>query len=150
MSQQFYQKFLSFFSGFIILLFMFVAAAEFLFFYSSTGNILFYYSYLLILGVSCLYGFRYYLSFRGFKETLAQGLYFPNSNNEKALNPVSKPLNMEVEDLPLKACLLYRNFHSFDYVSKALKLGHGEQARRELIKGLDILLKEHKEKVVST
>lgn len=124
---------------------MFLIGAEFMFFYSLSGDFIFYYSSIGVFGSLIVYTAKYYQEFQGFRETLSQGLYFPNSNNEKVLDPISKPLDMEVEDLPLKACLLYRNGHSFEHVSKALGLGHSEQARGELVKGLDTLLKEHKE-----
>jgi hypothetical protein len=109
---------------------MSLIGAEFMFFYSLSGNFIFYYGSIGVFAITIIYASKYYREFKGFRETLAQGLYFPNSNNHKPFQKtISKSLEMEVEDLPLKACLLYRNSHSFDYVSKALKLGHTEKAR---------------------
>lgn len=61
-----------------------------------------------------------------------------------------EPLNIEVEDVALKACLYYRNGASYEDIKRNLSLSHPEQAKRLLIRGLDFLLKnynEHNEKV---
>jgi len=58
-TQEVYEKFLSFFSAFIILVAMFVLAAEFLFFYNLTQNMILYYGYCVILVFALFCGIRY-------------------------------------------------------------------------------------------
>ncbi len=141
MSQQFYERFVSLFFGFIILLMLAFVTVELILFYFSMQNIIFYYAYLGMLLSDFFYFIKYYLWFRDFRETLSQGLLFPSKNEE-----ISNLESLEIkglEDTPLKACLSYRNGATFDEITEFLGLSHPTQAKRELIKGLDILLKFH-------
>lgn len=137
MSQQFYDKFLDFFRGFIIIVFMFVVSAELLFFYSWNQNMIFYYGYVGMLVIACFYAIRYYLQFRSFKENI--NLYVPISNK-------IEPLEIEgLTDIPLKVCLYYRNGASLRDIQEDLKLGCPIQSKKLLIKGLDKLLRFYNE-----
>ena len=71
-----------------------------------------------------------------FRENL--NLFLPE-NTEKQL----EPLNMEIEDLPVKVCLLYRNGASLTDIKGDFRLSHPTQVRRKLVEGLDILLKSY-------
>lgn len=72
-----------------------------------------------------------------------QDMFDQNISNLKQNVELNKPLEMEVEDLSLKACLYYRNGCSFMQICYKLGLGREPQsAKRLVIKGLDILLKE--------
>lgn len=143
MSEQFYERFLSLFFGFVVLLTLIVVTIDLFFFYFSTQNIVFYYAYLVTL-VSCLvYFIRYFLQFRDFQANL--GLLFPfNSPRSESL----PRLEIEVEDVALKVCLYYRNGGSFSDIKTHLGFSHTQQVKRELLKGLGFLLRfydEHKE-----
>jgi hypothetical protein len=117
------------------------ATTEFLIVYLSTGNMIFYYCYLATLFFALFYGLRLYRKYVDFRQNLY--LFLPNSS-EKQLEPLE--MNLEDQDIPLKVCLYYRNGATFEEIKQNLNLSHPTQARRELIKGLDILLKEHGEK----
>lgn len=145
MSEVFYEKFMSFMLGFLVLTFMVLIASEFLFYYTTQGNIIFYYGYIITVTALCLYGIRYYLSFRNFKENLY--LLIPNPNSEKPI----EPLNMDLNNKALEVCLYYRNGATLSQIERNLGLTHGTQMRRLMRKGLDILLRsynEHNEKKV--
>jgi hypothetical protein len=87
---------------------------------------------------SGFYGVRFILAFRDFREQVIQGLLFPSENSK----PI-EPLNMEAEDLPLKVCLYYRNGATYKKIQQDLGIAYPQQVKRELIKGLDILLREY-------
>jgi len=148
LSQQFYERFVSLFFGFIILLMLAFVTVELIFFYFSMQNIIFYYAYLGMLLSDFFYFIKYYLQFRDFRETLSQGLLFP-SNKESPSD--LEPLETDgLEDVSLKVCLFYRNEASLNDIAKDFGFSHPTQAKRELIKGLDILLKsyeKHEKKV---
>ena len=112
-------------------------------FYFMSQEIIFYYASMGVFGITIIYTFQMIKDFQHF-----QNIFDQNISNLKQNVELNTPLAMEAEGLPLKACLLYRNSHSFTYVSKALGLNHSELARRQVIKGLDALLKEHNEKKV--
>jgi len=141
----FLNKILHFFVHFIGVMFMFMIAVELALFYMMSQNIVCYWASTGVFGIALLLTFQMIREFEHF-----QDIYDQNISNSKLKTELNKPLNMEVEDLPLKACLLYRNGHSFQYVSKALGLSHADLGRRLVIKGLDILLKEYKKREVKT
>ncbi len=144
MSEQFYERFLSLFFGFVVLLTLIVVTIELFFFYFSTQNLVFYYAYLMTLVFCLVYFARYFLQFRDFQNRL--GLLIPaNERSPSDLEPLK--VN-ELEDVSLRACLCYRNGASFSDIERDFALGHPTQAKRELIKGLGFLLRfyeEHKE-----
>jgi len=139
MNEAFYNKFLSLFFGFIMVLFLFLVTIELLIFYFTTQNAIFYYLYCGVLVFSSFYGIRCYSEFKYFLENLY--LFLPSERNSE--KNCLKPLNMEVEDLPLKVCILYRNGLSFERIREKLGLNHIYQVKRELINGLDLLLKNY-------
>lgn len=149
MSEQFYERFVGLFFNLILLLILVLATIEVILFYIFSQNMVFYLIYLEILIFSVFYGVKCFLQLRDFREALSQGLLIL-SNNEKS----SKLPLLEIEDfedIPLRACLCYRNGANFEQVAEVLGLKHIQQAKRELIKGLDILLRsyeKHERKVI--
>lgn len=144
MSERFYGKFLSLFFGFVVLMILIVVATEFLVFYLLNQNMILHFGFCGMLLALLIYGTKYCVQFRDLREKLY--LFFP-SEPEKPHNP----LNIETDDLPLKVCLKYRNGSSLNNIQKDLQLTHPMQAKRELRRGLDILLRSynsnHEEKV---
>jgi hypothetical protein len=140
MSEAFFERFTEMLFGAIMIVLLFTSSIMVLLAYSFTQNMIFYYIYVGVLLFSFIYALNYSRQFRDFKENLY--LLFPSENPK----PI-EPLNMEVEDLPLKVCLSYRNHASYEHIGKVLGI-HPEQAKRELIKGLDILLREYNERKV--
>lgn len=134
MSQQFYEQFVSLLLGFALLIVLVVAAAQMLFFYSFTQNVIFYCGYAVVAGTSLIYGAKYLLQLRDFKENLC--LLIPSV----AEKPI-EPLDANVEDKVLKVCLYYRNGASLKSIAQDLGLKHPNQIKRHLVKGLDILLR---------
>jgi len=120
---------------------MFMIVMELGLFYVMSQNIICYWASTGVFGVALILTFQMVKDFEHFHD-----IYDQNVAEVKLTSKLNEPLDVKVEDLPLKACLLYRNGHSFLYVSKALGLSHADLARRLVIKGLDILLKEHKAK----
>jgi hypothetical protein len=141
MSEKFLERFTEMLFGAIITVLLFTSSIMVLLTYSFTQNIVFYFGYIGVLSFSFFYAFRYAQSFKHFKETVSQGLLFPNSNSEKPI----EPLNMEVEDLPLKCALYYRNGASFEKIARNCNLPHQELAKRKVVEGLDLLLKFYQE-----
>lgn len=133
MSEVFYEKFVAYLGYFFILLLILVGAINFIVVHQLTGEILYYYAYCFTLLIALGYAIKYFSDFK----TFTGRIYLLIPEEKKPL----EPLNMEIEDLPLKVCLQYRNGASFTEIEKDLELSHPFQAKRELVKGLDILLK---------
>ena len=143
MSEAYFERFTELVLGALMTVLLFVSTITVLSAYILTQNMFFYYAYIGAVGFSFYYVLQYARQFRGFKETVAQGLLFPKANNEANY----EPLNLEVEDLPLKVCLLYRNGYGFQSIKEQLGLSHSEEAKRLLIKGLDVLLQNYEERI---
>lgn len=139
MSERFYEDFTDLFFRFLLLLLFIVGASNSIVLYSFTENAIYYYGYCVVLVVAGVYGVKCFREFRDFKDSIY--LLIPKQGRDR----ITDPLNMEVEDLPLKVCLQYRNGASFKDIEKNLGLSHPMQAKRELVKGLDILLKSYEE-----
>ena len=137
----FLNKTLSFFLQFLMLIFLFMITVEFAIFYIMSNNMAFYYASIFVFMIVMVYSFDMINKFQSFQDMFDQ-----NISNSKLNLELRQPLEMEgLEERAVKACLYYRNSHSFVYVAKALGLGHPELARRQVIKGLDILLKNYEE-----
>jgi len=134
MSQRFYERFVSVFFGFIILIALVVATAQLLFFYTLTQNVVFYCGYAVAAGLSLIYGTRYFVSLKNFKENLY--LLIPLEAETSF-----EPLDVDADDKALKVCLYYRNGASYKNIAQDLGLKHPTQIKRQLVKGLDILLR---------
>jgi len=141
LSQTFYENFVSMIFNFLVLLLIFVAASHFLFLYSFTQNMIYYYGYSVVLVVATVYGIKYFLAFKDFKENLH--LFIPSEGGKR--EEAMEPLNLDVENLPLKVCLLYRNGMSLYVIQRKLGFSHPMQVKRKLIRGLDKLLKSYEE-----
>ena len=139
MSERFFDKFLSFFFGFVVLLILVLIDVMLMLFWISSHIIAFYYGYIVSLGLSATYGIKLYLRFQDFRENL--NLFFPN-NWEKQLE--LEPLNLDIPDLPLRVCLYYRNGATLESMKEDFGFTHPNQVRRKLVEGLDILLKSYK------
>lgn len=139
MSERFLEKFTEMLFGAIIVFLLLTSSTIVLLAWISTQNVIFYYGYMGALGFSFIYVLYYGQQYRDFKETLH--LFLPP---EKPF----EPLSMELEDLPLKVCLDYRNGASYEVIAQNLGIDTSYQVKRELVKGLDILLREHNEKKV--
>lgn len=121
--------------------------AELFFLYFSFQNIVLYYAYLGMLLFDSFYFIKYYLRFRAFRETLSQGLLFPLKNNHSDFGTLELE---DLEDTLLKVCLFYRNGSSLKDIAKDFGFTHPTQAKRQLQKGLHILLEfyeKHGDKV---
>jgi len=144
MTERFYEKFLSFFFSLAILLMLVFATVQLLIIYVFYGFYIFYVLYFWLVLFSSFYGFKWYLAFKDFQENLY--LFIPNSRDS---NPAIEPLNMEIDDLPLKVCLWYQQGAKFEDIQGDLGFTHPEQVKRELRKGLSFLLRfynEHRDK----
>lgn len=140
MSEQFIQRFLSFFFQSIILVLLVVGSTECFLFYTWTGAIAFYVVFGGILIFASVYGVVLYLSFRGFRESVAQGLFDlvqkdPESNGE--------PLDIETDDTALQVCAAYRNGQSFGQIAEHAGLKNRTEVMRQVRRGLEVLLKSY-------
>lgn len=142
MSEAFYNKFLSFFSRFIILVFLSISTFELLIFYFLNQNIAFLIAYDLGLLCSFVYGVHFFVKYREFKADLY--LFFPSiaqtQNNEEEIKAKTGLIN---EELSLEVCRLYSRGCSFSDIEKKIGFSYPTQTKRELIKGLRVLLKNY-------
>jgi ABC-type multidrug transport system fused ATPase/permease subunit len=141
MSQAFFERFTELLFGVIMILLLFLGTIMVLLAYVLTQIMVFYYAYIGALFFSFFYAFRYAQQFKHFKETL--NLFIPSENSK----PI-EPLNIDVEDRALKVCLYYQQGAKLEDIAKDLGLNHHQQVKRELRKGLSILLRfynEHRE-----
>jgi hypothetical protein len=69
-------------------------------------------------------------------------LYVPDIvvQNDKPL-----PLELDVEGLPLKVCQMYHNGFGYVTIAQKFRLDHANEAKRQLVKGLGILLESYGE-----
>ena len=140
----FLNKILHFFIYFLAVVFMFMISMELALFYMMSDNIFCYWSSTGVFGIALVITFQMVKDFEHF-----QDIYDQNISNSKQNVELNKPLNVEAEDLPLKACLLYRNGYSFVQITHKLQLGREPQtAKRLVVRGLDLLLKERNIKKV--
>jgi len=125
---------------------MFMIATELSLFYVLSQEIICYWSSTGVFGVALILTFQMVKDFEHF-----QSMYDENISNSKQNAALNKSLDVEAEDLPLKACLLYRNGYSFQQIVNKLQLGDEAQtAKRLVVRGLDLLLKERNIKEVQT
>lgn len=115
-------------------LFLVLGTMELWLLYISYGFFWLFALYWLVIAVSGYLAIRTFLQVRQFKT---------NIENEETELP---ELKIQVED-SLKACLYYRNGASFSKIAEDFHLSQAEQARRYVVKGLDILLKEHQQRM---
>jgi hypothetical protein len=141
MSEAFFSKFTELLFGAIMIFLLFTSSIIVVLAYSFTQNMIFYYAYVGALAFSFVYALNYSRQFKDFKENLY--LFIPPGENNKV-----EPLNIEVNDIALKVCLYYRNGATQEQIKRNLGLNHPTQVKRELVKGLTILLKEHNSKKV--
>jgi len=142
----FLNKILHFLIHFLAVIFMFMIATELSLFYVMSDNIFCYWGSTGIFGIALFITVQMVKDFEHF-----QDIYDQNISNSKLDVTLNKPLNVEAEDLPLKACLLYRNGYSFQQIVNKLQLGDEAQtAKRLVVRGLDLLLKERNIKEVQT
>lgn len=141
MSQQlFYHKLLSMLLSFAVLALSILATSVIIVAYLFTGVYVVYLTYLgaLIFVAEC--GVKFYLQFRYLQNNLEY--FVPEPKTEGSL----EPLDISDTVRPVQACIYYHNGASFPVIQRNLGMKHPNQARREVIKGLDILLKSYKEK----
>ena len=119
-----------FFNFFIVLILVLITTESILLFII-TQNIVFYIIYSGTLVICFLYGFRFFMQFRAFRKNL---FLFLCSENLHSLNID------DLRDLALRTCLFYRNGASLQDIAKEFGLSHPTQAKRQLQKGLHILL----------
>jgi len=141
MSEKFYEKFLSFIFGLALIFVLVSVTIQLLIIHLQSQNIIFYYAYVGMMLFSAFYGTKYYREFRDFKGNL--NLFIPCQNTQNG-NCV-EPLNIDVEDLPLKVCLWYQQGAGYSKIQKDLGFSYIEQVRRELRKGLSFLLRYYNE-----
>jgi len=141
MSEQFYERFMALFFNFFIVLILVLVTTESILLFIITQNIVFYIIYCGTLVICFLYGFRFFLQFRDFRKNL---FLFLCSESLHSLNIDG------LRDLALRICLFYRNGASLQDIAREFGLSHPTQAKRQLQKGLHILLEfyeKHGEKV---
>jgi hypothetical protein len=138
-----YSQFFELFGRFLTLIFFAAASAISLMLYLLFQNGIFYLLFIVFLAWSPIFGLRAYLDYSRMQAALnkveveqLKMSRFPFRNKEELLEPI-------LDDTALNACVAYHNGQSFTDISRLFKLKHPEQARRLLVKGLDILLKEH-------
>ena len=144
MSEKFYEKFIQLISFMLILIASFLATIIFFVTYLTSNNFLCYSYYLSLMIFTIIFGINCISKYRYLKENL--NLFIPqnSSNNNEKLEPLE--LKTEINDnTPLKTCSLYRSGYGYPTIQKRLGFNHSEQARRELRKGLDFLLKFYDE-----
>lgn len=143
MSEQFYDKLLSLFFGFFLLLVLLNVDMQLLIFYLNTQNFLYYAAWVIVSGFSLVFSIKYYGLFGSFRENL--GLFLVNPDS-KEIKP--EPLTMNLDNKALQVCLYYRNGATLEKIKANFGFKHPNQVKRELIKGIGFLLKfydEHKE-----
>jgi hypothetical protein len=160
MSNGFNERFLSLFFGLAVILILASGATNFLMIFSNNGNIAFYYAGSMLFGISFALSLRFYLNYKSFRESCIQGLYDPpdveenrswfkgKSKTEPILEPLN--LNLESEDTCLKVCLAYAENKNLYKIRDEFGFRDATTSRRELQKGLRILLKEHDAKELPT
>jgi hypothetical protein len=143
MSRQFYDRALSIFLHFVVVFAAFSVAGQLLVTYVLFQNQFIYACFLIDLVFTGFFGITFFKRLHDFKGNLE--LFVPE--NEIVKEKI-EPLNIQVDDKPLKICLWYRNGATLEEIRQNLCLNHATQVRRELQKGLTFLLKfydEHKE-----
>jgi len=144
-SQQFLSRFSNVFFGFAVLLCILIADFEFLTLYLINPTTeAFYYAYLALLCLSAIFGAKSYRDYLGFRETLAQGLFCSSSSDVDSFG--FEPLEIPA-DKALAVCTYYHNGATFNQIAESIGLKEAQQVKRLLVKGLEILLKEHNERV---
>jgi len=142
-SEQFYDKLLSLFFGFFLLLVLLNVDMQLLIFYLNTQNLLYYAAWVIVSGFSLVFSIKYYGLFGSFRENLGLFLVNPDSKEDKP-----EPLELKFDDKSLEVCLYYRNSATLQEMKEKFGFNHPNQPKRELIKGIGFLLKfydEHKE-----
>jgi hypothetical protein len=143
MSRQFYDRALSIILHFVVLFAAFSIAGQLLITYVLFQNQLVYVCFLTDIVLSGFFGITFFKRLHDFKGNL--DLFVPEN---QIIKEKIEPLNIQVDDKPLKVCLCYRNGATLNEIKRNLGLGHATQVRRELQKGLTFLLQfydEHKE-----
>lgn len=145
MSEQFYDRLLSLFFGFFLLLVLLNVDMQLLSLYLNSQNMLYYAGWLIVLGFSVIYSVKYYGQFGSFRDNLGLFLVNPDSKEEKL-----EPLELNLDNKALQVCLYYRNGATLEEMKEKFGFNHPNQPKRELIKGISFLLKfydEHKQEV---
>ena len=146
MSQQFYSKLSQVLFGFVVLFGLLIVNSEFLILSLLNPEIsAYYYGYMFLLGLSAIFGAKYILEYRRFRETLEQGLFCPSDVDRLVNSSDVEPLAIP-DDKALAVCTYYHNGSTLTQIERNMGFTHPEQVKRHLLKGLDILLKEHAEK----
>ena len=146
MSQQFYSKLSNILFKFMVLICILIANSELLILYLlNPASQAYYFGYMVLLGLSAIFGFKYILEYRQFRETLAQGLFCPSDVDRLVNSSDFGPLDIP-DDKALAVCTYYHNGSTLTQIERNMGFTHPEQVKRHLLKGLDILLKEHAEK----
>lgn len=137
MSQQlFYHKLLGMLLSFAVLALSILATSAVLVIYLFTNIYVFYLIYLGSLIFVAEYGVKFYLQFR----------YLQNNLEYFVPEPKTEPLVIDNPTRSIQVCIFYRNGASFPEIDHNMGFKHPQQAKRELVKGLDILLRSYKEK----
>ena len=139
MSERFFERFTQLVFGVVMIILLFLGTIMVLLAYVLTQITVFFYFYVGMLAFSFFYALQYSQQFKDFKENL--NLFIPPEGNNQYL----EPLNVEIDGLPLKVCLYYRNGATQEQIKQNLGLNHPTQVKRELVKGIDILLKFYNE-----
>jgi hypothetical protein len=161
MSNAFNERFLSLFFGLAVILILASGATNFLMIFSNNGNIGFYYVGSVLFGISFALSLRFYLNYKSFRELCIQGLFDVRDNEDEnrswfkgkgKTEPTLEPLNLnlESEDTCLKVCLAYAENKNFYKIRDEFGFRDATTTKRQLQKGLRILLKEHDAKELPT
>ena len=146
MSQQFYSNLSNILFGFVVLICILIVSSEFLIlFLLNPTAIAFYYGFLVLLCISVFFGLKYVREYKQFRETLNQGLFCPSDVDRLVNSSDFGPLAIP-DDKALAVCTYYHNGSTLTQIERNMGFTHPEQVKRHLLKGLDILLKEHVEK----
>ncbi|MEA2089398.1 MAG: hypothetical protein U9O89_01375, partial [Thermoproteota archaeon] len=141
MSDVFYERFTELQFKFFILLFIMLVTLQ-----VTVITVMFqawnlYYLFSTCACVVVLFIIKHFIDYREFKDKI--GLYIPNPSVKNKSYGEHVDMNIVDEDTPVQVCMLYRNGMSFRDIMRELQLNHPIQVKRNLMEGLDVLLKEH-------
>jgi hypothetical protein len=133
---------------FLLLFTFIVVGSDLLLFYLITPDVVLYYSYLSIFLTAGVVGLKAYWDLGVIRHDLE--FLFPNASNNEERLPNIVLSEADSESKAMRAVTCYRNGASMSKIMTDFELPHVNSARRLIIQGLDILLKEHQVKEVSS
>jgi hypothetical protein len=144
-TQQYYERFIGTISVFFLILVVGILAGLVGFAWFLSQSKILFLCFIGTLYVMYCISLLALSKFTAFRSDVQQGLLTresPMPNNENTLEILDIP-----EDKALAVCTLYHNGVGYKEIQKSMGFEHRQQVKRALLKGLDVLLKEHNGKV---